>query len=94
MLGFNVASDVGRVDLVRRENSLSADDCNPGLGVFLNISKARYSSVLSSAHFVMRFLALRTALSANPFDCGYLGLDVICSKPHNFAKLLNTRDLN
>ena len=39
--------------------------------------------------FIMILFAVCTAFSANPFDCGYRGLDVEWTNPHVFENCAN-----
>ena len=60
----------------------------PSLGVLRQSRRAWNSLTPAARHFVNRRLTVRTAFSALPLLCGYLGLEVICWKFHwsmNFA---------
>ena len=65
--------------------SIWAGDRNPSIGVFRYSKMLRYGSLLESAAFLIRFLAMSTAFSTWPFACGQLGLDVACWKSHSLA---------
>ena len=81
---------VGRVVTRRRWNISS-----PGLGVLESMgvarrwSKARFTSIPDSKHFLMICFTVPTILSAKPLDLGYRGLDVICSILQSSTNCLN-----
>ena len=88
--GFRWRSVVGnRVRMFRPIMSLAGLNPVEAVGVALYSIKA--SIGLSSARIC---LAMSTDFSAAPFDCGYLGLDVVETKPYDSANCLNSFELN
>ena len=62
-----------------------AGDPMSSIGVFLCSNMAKFTSQLSLRAFVRVDFAVCTVFSATPLDCGYPGLDVMCSNPQVLA---------
>ena len=81
----------GRMDLKRLLMSSCAGDFPQlEIGVVRYSSKAVYRSRPLAAALTMILSAVCTAFSANPFDCGYRGLDVQCRNHHDSANWANS----
>jgi len=87
----------GMLSRMSRPKSSWAGDRPVGArGVFRNISMAAARSDLFSVEVVwlnvaeMIFFISRTVSSANPFDWGWCGLDLMCSIPQALQKSSNT----
>ena len=77
---------LGRLHLVLLPR-MSSDGVYPlSSWLLLHVSKPIYLST----GFPRMFFRVFTLLSANPLDCGYIGLDVICLKSHSSANCLNS----
>ena len=60
--------------------------------LFLGIGEPFGNPFLTVSPFFNVFFIVWTIRSMNPFDCRYLGLDVICVNSHSIAKLWNSFD--
>ena len=71
IFGCNKVPAVGNSVFVRRPNNLcTGDDPILGEGVFRQSKMAKYGSCPSAFALVSNFLAVFTAFSILPFDCG------------------------
>ena len=71
IFGFSSCSVVGMRAFVLLPMSLCTGDPNLSFsGVFRYSSRAKYMSFLSRMAFLIKLLAVCTAFSAMPFDCG------------------------
>ena len=85
----------GRFDLAFLPISISMGDLITSLtGVVRRHKRAKSESRLSFLAFIMAFLTVWTMRSANPFDWGYRGEDVMCWNDHWFANSLKMYELN
>ena len=92
--GFKRDFTVGTIDLNRRDMSSCDGEYPHSRGQFRYSRKARYGSLLSDFALRISRLAVCTVFSARPLDRGYRGLEVLCSKPHSLANILNCSDVN
>ena len=92
--GCKCSSKDGSVERKRLPISSCAGDAMLSTGVFLYSSRFRYGFCPDSLAFSRIFFAVCTVLSANPFDCGYFGLDVMCLKSKVLANVSNFVDEN
>ena len=71
IFGCNKVPAVGNSVFVRRPNNLcTGDDPMPGEGVLRQSKMAKYGSCPLAFALVSNFLAVFTAFSILPFDCG------------------------
>ena len=71
IFGFNKVPAVGNSVFVRRPNNLcTGDDPILGEGVLRQSKMAKYGSCPLAFSLVSNFLAVFTAFSILPFDCG------------------------
>ena len=91
LFGWRSVLAVGSKVRVHRPMSLwTGEVLKSSHGVLHQSRIANSGSFLSSLAFTSSPLQVFTAFSTFPFDCGYFGLDVQCSKCHWEEKFLNS----
>lgn len=84
---FKRGAVVGNLDFsMRLISSCAGDSFSPETGIFVNCNKAMYWSFPSSNALLSNFVMACISLSLTPFDCGYLGLEMVIWIPQFFSK--------